>query len=294
LIIKYLKRKSDHFGQLVSIQDNFDYPVAYCVNNLELKSILDTMVDWQYIKSINESNTLVYLLWQGWEIGENLLQINKSTNNTKEVLNTKVLNNKHFEYDVVLSFAGENRGFVSEVAKELNGKRIKYFYDDENIVKLWGKNLAEFFHDLYKNKAKFCVMFISIYYKDKIWTRHERRSALERAMAQDDEYILPVRFDDTEILGLYSSIHFVDANKHTPIEIAKLIGAKVENKSDEHKNITSDQPITQRDLLIQQALKISERAKRSEIRDKYLKTRKAFDDANKEVDLMYDEFKNCR
>ncbi|HEY3250006.1 MAG TPA: TIR domain-containing protein, partial [Ignavibacteria bacterium] len=290
LIIKYLKRKSDHFGQLVQMQDSLDFPVAYCANSLELKSILDTMVDWQYIKSIGETNTSVYLLWQGWDIGEELLQSNLSANKIKDGFKDKVLNKKDFEYDVALSFAGENRNYVSEVAKELKKREIKYFYDNENKVKLWGKNLTEYLHDLYKDKARFCVMFISIYYKEKMWTKHERRSALERAIQQNDEYILPVRFDESDIPGLNSTIHFIDATKISPKDIAELIELKIGNEPVKIANKTSNKTITERDLLLHEALKISDKTKRLTIKEEYLKSRKAFDDANKEVDLMYDEF----
>jgi len=35
-----------------------------------------------------------------------------------------------FEYDVALSFAGEDRAYVEKVAKYLKEKDIKVFYDD--------------------------------------------------------------------------------------------------------------------------------------------------------------------
>jgi hypothetical protein len=45
-------------------------------------------------------------------------------------------------------------------------------------------------------------MFVSEAYASKAWTRHERRSALARALIEEGEYVLPARFDDTELLGL--------------------------------------------------------------------------------------------
>jgi len=44
-------------------------------------------------------------------------------------------------------------------------------------------------------------MFISKEYAEKPWTKHERRSDLSRAL-EEDEYVLPARFDDTELPGL--------------------------------------------------------------------------------------------
>lgn len=35
-----------------------------------------------------------------------------------------------YEYDVALSFAGENREYVREIAKKLKAKKLKVFYDE--------------------------------------------------------------------------------------------------------------------------------------------------------------------
>jgi hypothetical protein len=44
-----------------------------------------------------------------------------------------------------------------------------------------------------------------------VWITHERRSAQARALQSNQEYVLPVRFDDTEIPGLLSTVMYVDA-----------------------------------------------------------------------------------
>ncbi len=47
------------------------------------------------------------------------------------------------EFDVALSFAGEDRAYVKQVAVHLT--------------------------DVYRNKAKYTLMFISEHYKEKVW-----------------------------------------------------------------------------------------------------------------------------
>ena len=42
-------------------------------------------------------------------------------------------------YDVALSFAGEDRPYVQQVAQRLVESGIKVFYDDFEKVDLWGK-----------------------------------------------------------------------------------------------------------------------------------------------------------
>lgn len=66
------------------------------------------------------------------------------------------------------------------------------------------------------------MMFISEFYKDKAWTNHERESAQARAFNESKEYILPIKFDNTEIPGMHSTIGYLDANKFSPKEIAEL------------------------------------------------------------------------
>lgn len=134
-----------------------------------------------------------------------------------------------FEYDVALSFAGEEREYVKKVAECLKTNRIKVFYDEEEEeqVKMWGKDLTEYLSKIYGKRSHYCVMFISKNYAEKVWTKHEKRSALERAIKEKEEYILPVRFDDTEIAGLPSTFHYIDLRTKTPQQLGKLILGKL-------------------------------------------------------------------
>lgn len=70
-------------------------------------------------------------------------------------------------------------------------------------------------------------MLVSKYYPDKSWTQLERRSALSRAFRQPEEYILPVRLDDTEIPGLPSSIGYLDLRYQSIGEIADQVVIKL-------------------------------------------------------------------
>ncbi len=136
-------------------------------------------------------------------------------------------------YEVVLSFAGENRVYVDQVAKILRESDIALFYDNYEEVTLWGKNLTEHLHKVYSNLARYCVMFISQHYAEKVWPTHERRSALEKAIKSKEEYILPARFDDTEIPGLNKDISYIDLRKKTPKDFAALIIQKLGHTIDE-------------------------------------------------------------
>jgi hypothetical protein len=131
------------------------------------------------------------------------------------------------EYEVVLSFAGEDREYVERVAEILKASQVSVFYDNYEEASLWGKDLVEHLHKVYGGSARFCVMFISKHYADKVWPTHERRSAFEKAIESKEEYILPARFDDTSIPGLRKTIGYVDLRNKSPEQLAALILEKL-------------------------------------------------------------------
>jgi len=127
-----------------------------------------------------------------------------------------------YKYEVTLSFAGEDRNYAEEVAKCLSDKGIKVFYDKFEEFELWGKDLYEYFDKIYRNDSRFCVMFLSKHYAKKAWTNHERKSAQARSLEQSEEYILPVKLDDTQIQGIRPTTGYIDGRKNTPEEICNI------------------------------------------------------------------------
>lgn len=132
-----------------------------------------------------------------------------------------------FRYDVALSFAGENRDYVEHLASHLRARGIRVFYDKYEQPILWGKNLYTHLSDVYRKQAKYTVIFISEHYARKVWTNHERESAQARALTENEEYILPVRFDDTELPGLLPTVAYIDARTTTPISLADTVAEKL-------------------------------------------------------------------
>jgi TIR domain len=130
-------------------------------------------------------------------------------------------------YDVALSFAGENRAYVEQVAELLRVRGIRVFYDDFEKVSLWGKNLVDHLAQVYQHRSRFVVMFISAHYVAKAWPKHERQHAQARAILAKEEYILPTRFDDTEVPGLTNTVGYIDLKTTSPAQLADLISAKL-------------------------------------------------------------------
>jgi hypothetical protein len=86
-------------------------------------------------------------------------------------------------------------------------------------VALWGKDLYTHLDEVYRKRARFCVVFLSKHYRNKLWTNHERESAQARAFEEKEEYILPVKFDDTEIPGIKPTIAYISAIEYKPNEL---------------------------------------------------------------------------
>jgi hypothetical protein len=130
------------------------------------------------------------------------------------------------QYDVCLSFAGEQRAYVQNVADVLTENGLRVFYDRYEQANLWGRDLYEHLDEVYRKRAKYCILFISADYARKVWTNHERKSAQARALEDSGEYVLPARFDDTEIPGVRPTIGYIDLRLVTPSRLAELVREK--------------------------------------------------------------------
>ena len=140
------------------------------------------------------------------------------------------------QYDVALSFAGEDRHYAEPLAKRLKAGGYSVFYDKYEQAELWGKDLYVHLSSVYKDQARYCVIFLSKHYAQKLWTRHELQNAQARAFRENQEYILPIRIDDTEIPGVPPTIGHLDLD---PTNIEEIYQALVEKLSG-----TTSQPVS--------------------------------------------------
>ena len=132
-----------------------------------------------------------------------------------------------YKYQVALSFAGEDREYVNKVAELLKENDISVFYDKFEQVDLWGKDLGIHFDYVYRRQSQYFIPFISVNYQKKIWTHYEVRTAIARAIENKEEYILPVKFDDTELDGIRSTLGYLDIRNMSPKELANAIIQKL-------------------------------------------------------------------
>jgi hypothetical protein len=140
----------------------------------------------------------------------------------------KLQSSSKYKYDIAISFAGTERKYAEKLAKIISEADFEVFYDNYYPEQLWGKDLTSLFDSIYRKESRYCVMFVSSQYKERMWTTHERRSAQARALEEKmGEYILPIRVDDTDLEGLPPTVGYMDLNKTTIEEIASTLIRKL-------------------------------------------------------------------
>ncbi|MGI5398402.1 toll/interleukin-1 receptor domain-containing protein [Streptomyces sp. CA-135486] len=132
-----------------------------------------------------------------------------------------------FDFDVALSYAGEDRKYVQAVAGLLQERGVRIFYDEYAAAELWGSDLYTVLDEVYRKRARFAIVFVSRHYVSKPWTQHERMSAQARALNEVSPYFLPVRLDGSELPGLRPTIGHIDAQTTSREQLVDLIWQKL-------------------------------------------------------------------
>lgn len=133
-----------------------------------------------------------------------------------------------FTWDVAISFAGENRDVAKEFRDACKDKGIEVFYDFDQQAILWGKDLSKVLTDVYRSEALFMVIIISKDYPEKDWTNFEFVNGKDAEKERSLEYLLPIRIDDTHVVGVKETIGIIDLRKQTMTSIVEVLSEKIE------------------------------------------------------------------
>ncbi len=140
-----------------------------------------------------------------------------------------------FEYDIGLSFAGEDRKLVEEVLLELSRRNIRAFYDRAETPKLWGEHGGVVLGEIYTKQCRHFMPFISEHYVKKAWPNFEFKKALTKAILSQETFVLPVRIDGSEFELLDEGVFYVDLRERTPADVATFAATKLGIPLDEDK-----------------------------------------------------------
>ena len=141
----------------------------------------------------------------------------------------------NFEYDFAISFAGETREIAAKLVNSLEKEGVRVFYDKNFESKMLGKKLTTYFQETFGDKARFVIILISKEYPSKDWTNLELSIARDEAKKRSEEFILPLRLDNTKIIGIHDDVYFLDLNEKTIEEAADILLKKLKIENSEEK-----------------------------------------------------------
>ncbi len=131
---------------------------------------------------------------------------------------------------MAISFAGPQREHAERLATIARDAGFHVFYDNFYPAQLWGKDLPVFFDDIYRKRSRYCVIFVSAEYTQRMWTNHERQCAIARQIEQrGKEYILPVKVNDAELPGMPSTVGHLALAEHGIDKIGELLIEKLKH-----------------------------------------------------------------
>jgi WD40 repeat protein len=130
------------------------------------------------------------------------------------------------DYEIALSFAGEQRSLVSAVAARLASAlgRERVFYDRFHTAELARPNLDLYLQEIYHERSRLVVVFLGADYERKEWPGQvEWRVVRDLIKSKRSERIMFIRADEGAIGGVLEIDGYVDARGRDPGEIANLI-----------------------------------------------------------------------
>jgi hypothetical protein len=103
------------------------------------------------------------------------------------------------EWDVAISFAGENRELAKHITDELEFLDVHVFFDRLYEDNYLGKTWSEQFKRVFADESDLVVCILDRHHADKIWPTFERDCFTPR---QKDGDVIPVFLDDSVFVGI--------------------------------------------------------------------------------------------
>lgn len=132
---------------------------------------------------------------------------------------------KDMRFRVALSFAGEHRPYVRDVAslltQDLGSEAVFYDYNFKSQTAVPDSDLL--LQDIYHDQSDLVVVFLGGNYQGKEWCGLEWRAVRDLIKKRDGQRIMFFRFDDQPVDGVFSLDLAIDCREHASAEAAKLI-----------------------------------------------------------------------
>ena len=109
----------------------------------------------------------------------------------------------HYDFDIAISFAGENRELAKNITDLLSVLDCTVFYDEYFEANYLGSSWSKQFNEIFSDKSRLVVCLLDEYHKEKIWPTFERECFQQRIK---DASVIPVYLDNSKFVGIPSDI----------------------------------------------------------------------------------------
>ena len=134
------------------------------------------------------------------------------------------LDNGQYEFDIALSFAGENRDLARMIAQQLQDLDCNVFFDEVYEVNYLGKALRKQLTAIFADMSRFVVPLLDANHAEKIWPTFERETFAPRVL---DEAVIPVFLDETVFAGIPVDILGISFKVPRGVLDANLVGDEI-------------------------------------------------------------------
>ena len=132
-----------------------------------------------------------------------------------------------YEFDYAISFSRDCRDVARELARQLDLRGSVVFYDESYRADLLGKRLDHEFVWVFGAGTRFFVPIVSAVYAERTWPQYEWAIARQEAAKRQEEFILPLRMDDSLLVGLADTVSYLDLRRHSVDKVADLLIEKL-------------------------------------------------------------------
>ena len=133
-----------------------------------------------------------------------------------------------FDYDVVISFSGQQREVAEEINETLKQAGLVTFYDYDHEHELLSEDLSIALQRIYFSRSRYAVTVLSRHFVESRWAGNwEWRAILSAMQQRTGAYLLPYFYEEVEVPGLNPAIGYVSRSRTSPREFAELVVRKV-------------------------------------------------------------------
>lgn len=224
-----IRRRTTTLGQSVVLTVDDDYPLGHVQSALELTYLLRVLNE-QGLIQLTESHDQVRceITPKGWKhMEEQPAPDVHGSQRTEDVRERPrdVIDVTQHHFDVALSFPGEYRQYVEDVANNLAYAlgADACFYDKHYRAQLAVPNADVLLQEIYRERSRLVVAFVCREYDEKKWCGIEWRKIRERVTDGGARDVMYVRLGQGDVVGMTTLDGYIDAREETPEEVAHLI-----------------------------------------------------------------------